>query len=36
MSASEEGISSGNLIILTLSEGHGGIMEVKYCIPLVV
>lgn len=32
---SKDGISSYNLIILTLSEGHRGIMEVKYCIPLV-
>ena len=36
VSASKEGISSSNLIILTLSEGHKGIMEVKHCIPLVV
>lgn len=35
-SASKEGISGDNLIILTVSEGHKGIMEVKYCIPLVV
>lgn len=36
VSVSKEGISSYNLIILTLSEGHKGIVEVKYCIPLVV
>lgn len=36
VSASKEGISSSNLIILTLSEGHKGIMEVKHCVPLVV
>lgn len=36
VSARKEGIGSDNLIILTLTEGHKGIMEVKYCIPLVV
>lgn len=36
VSARKEGISSSNLIILTLSEGHRGIMEVKYCIPFAV
>lgn len=30
-----EGVSINNLIIQKLSEGHRGIMEVEYCIPLV-